>query len=66
MTKIRNVKSEIEDLEITIDKAITIEVLNSLDLSFILFFGILSHDIREKAKLSILESLAKSLEDKKL
>ena len=34
MTKIRNVKSGIEDLEITIDEAITIQILNSLDSFF--------------------------------
>ena len=34
MTKIRDVKSEIEDLEITIDEAITIQVFNSLNSSF--------------------------------
>ncbi len=45
---------------------ITIQVLNSLDSSFTLFLGILSHEDREKAKLSTLGSLAKSLEDKEL
>ncbi len=44
ITKIWDVKSEIEDLEITMDKAITIEVLNSLDSSFTQFLGILSHE----------------------
>ena len=34
MTKIRNIKFEIEDLEITMEKAITIQVLNSLDSFF--------------------------------
>ena len=66
MTKIQDVKSEIEDLEITIDEAITIQVLNSLDSSFAQFLGILGHKAREKEKLPILESLAKSLEDKEL
>ena len=66
MTKIRDVKSEIEDLEITIDEAITIQVLNSLDSSFAQFLGILSHEAREKEKLPTLESLAKSLEDEEL
>ncbi len=66
MTKIRDVKSEIEDLEITMDEAITIQVLNSLDSSFTEFLGILSHEAREKAKLPTLESLAKSLEDEEL
>lgn len=31
MTKIRNIKSEIEDLEIIIDEAIIIQVINALD-----------------------------------
>lgn len=66
MTKIYNVKLEIEDLEITIDKAITIQVLNSLDSFFMQFFNILSYETREKEKFFSLESLTKSLEDKKL
>ena len=66
MTKIRNVKSEIENLEIIIDEAITIQVLNFLDSSFARFFCILSHEAREKEKLPSFESLAKSLEDKEL
>ena len=66
MTKIRDVKSEIEDLEITMDDAITIQVLKSLDSSFTQFLGILSHEAREKDKLPTLENLAKSLEDKEL
>ncbi len=48
MSKICDVKSEIEDLEITIDEAIKIQVLNSLDSSFAKFFSILSHEAREK------------------
>lgn len=63
MTKIRNVKSKDEDFAITIDKTITIQILNSLDLSFTQFLQILSHEAREKAKLLILGSLAKFLED---
>lgn len=35
MTKIQDVKSEIIDLKITINKAIIIQVLNSLGFSFI-------------------------------
>ena len=66
MTKIRDVRSEIEDLEITMDEAITIQVLNSLDSSFAQFLGILSHEARKKEELPILESLAKSLEDEEL
>ena len=66
MTKIRDVKLEIEDLEITMDEAITIQVLNSLDSSFAQFLDILSHEAREKDKLPTLENLAKSLEDEEL
>ncbi len=66
MTKIRDVRSEIEDLEITMDEAITIQVLNFLESFFTKFLGILSHKAREKEKLSTLESLAKLLEDKEL
>ena len=42
ITKIRDIKSKIEDLQITIEEAITIHVLNSLDSSFAQFLGILS------------------------
>ncbi len=66
MTKIRDVRSEIEDLEITMDEAVTIQVLNSLDFFFAKFLGILSNEAREKEKLPTLESLAKSLEDEEL
>ena len=66
MTKIRNVKSEIENLGITIAKAIIFQVLNSFDSSFTQFLGILSHKAREKKKLLSLKSLAKFLENKKL
>ncbi len=66
MTKIRDLKFEIEDLEITMDEAITIQVLNCLDYPFPQFFGILSHEAREKEQLHKLENLAKSLEDEEL
>ncbi len=46
MTKIRDVKFEIEDLKITIDEAITIQVPNSLNSSFAQFLGILSYKAR--------------------
>lgn len=59
-------KSEIEDLGITIDEEITIQVFNSLDLTFTQFFGISSREARHKTKPPTLESLAKSLEDKEL
>lgn len=64
ITKIRDIRSEIEDLEITIDEAITVQILNSLDLFFIQFFAILSHKAREKAKLFTFENLVKSLDNK--
>ena len=66
MTKIREVKSEIENLKINMEEAITIQVLNIIDLSFAQFLVILSHEAREKEKFLMLESLAKSLEDEEL
>lgn len=66
MTKIRDVKSKIEDLEIIIDEVISIQVLNFFDLSFVQFLNILSYKAREKEKLPTLENLAKLLENKKL
>lgn len=61
MTIIYNIKSEIEQLDIIIDKTITIQVFNFLDLSFALFLSILSHEARKKKKLSIFKSLNKLL-----
>lgn len=66
MTKIHNVESKIEDLRISMYETITIQVLNSFDSFFTQFVSILSHEAREKAKLSILESLVKYLEDEEL
>lgn len=66
MTKICNVKFEIEDLKITIVETITIQVLNLFNLFFIQFFRILSQKTREKTKLLTFESLVKSLKGKKL
>lgn len=66
ITKIRDVKSKIEDLKITMDKAITIQVFNSLDSFFAQVLDIPSHKAREKNKLPALENLAKSLEDEEL
>ncbi len=66
MTKVCEVKSGIEDLKITINEAITIYVQNFFDCFFTQFFGILSNKTKEKEKLLILESLAKSLENEKL
>ena len=65
MTRICDVYSEIEDLEITINKVIMIQLLNTFDTFFVQFPGILSHKAGKKEKLSILESLAQSLEDEK-
>ncbi len=66
MTNIRELKSEIEDLEITMDEGITIRIWNPLDSSFTQFLGILSHEARDKDKLITLENLAKSLENEGL
>ncbi len=40
MTKIRDVRFEIEDLEITIDEVIKIHILDSLNSFFAQFLGI--------------------------
>lgn len=66
ITKIWDFKSEIDDLKITIDEAIKIQVLNFFDPSFSQFFAILSHEGRKIDKLLTLENLAKFLEDKEL
>lgn len=51
---------EIEDLKITIDWAITIQVLNVPNSFFAQFLGILSNEDREKRKLSHLMVLPNS------
>lgn len=66
MTKIRDIKSEIENLNITIDKAITIWDLNSLNLFFVQFVCILSYKTKEKEKLFTLKSITKLLKNKEL
>lgn len=66
MTKICNIKLEIKYLEITIDKTITIQVLNFFNLFFAQFLGILSYKAKEKEKLTLLKNLTKFLEDEKL
>ena len=66
MTKVQDIKSKIKDLKITIDKAIMIQVFNSLYSLFAQFLGILSHKVREKKQLFKLENLAKLLEHKEL
>lgn len=58
MTKIWDVRSEIEDLEINMDEPITIQVFNTFDFLFTQFLKILSHKTKEKDKLFSLESLA--------
>ncbi len=44
----------------------TIKVLNSFNSSFAQFLDILSHEGREKDKLTTFENLAKFLEEKEL
>lgn len=66
MTKIRDIKSEIQDLDITIDEAIMIWVPKFFEFFFAQFLGILSHKVRENDKLPILKNLAKFLKDDKL
>ena len=53
MTKIRDVRSEIKDLEITMDEAIIIQVLNFLDFLFAQFLGIFWVIRLEKKKISL-------------
>ena len=48
ISKIRDISAEITDLNVTMDEAITIYALNSLDTRFKSYLAILSHDSREK------------------
>ena len=66
MIKICDMKFEIDDWEITIDDAITIQVIKVSDYSFEKFLNILRHETRKKEKPPTLECLAEFLEDEKL
>lgn len=57
-------KSKIKDLKISINKATTIHILNLFHLYFAKYLDTLSYKARKKEKFSILESLAKLLENK--
>lgn len=48
IAKIRDISSEILDLRFTIEEAIIIHTLHSLDTHFKLFLAVPSHDSREK------------------
>ncbi|MCJ1270238.1 hypothetical protein MMC22_010134 [Lobaria immixta] len=66
ISKIRDITSEISDLNITMDSAIIIHTLNSLDDHFKPYLAILSHDAREKDKTPTLDTLSEALEDEEL
>ncbi len=63
MSRIKDASAEIEDLKINISEAVVIYPLNNLDSHFRLYLAILSHDAREKEKLSTISELTKTLED---
>lgn len=63
ISKIRDVTSEINDLNITIDEAIILHTLTSLDTQFNPCLAILSLDAREKEQLPTLGILSRTLED---
>lgn len=66
ISNIRDITFEITDLNITMDEAIIIYTLNSLDDHFKPYLAILSHDAREKDKIPTLDTLSKALEDEEL
>ena len=66
MSQIKDARSEIEDLKISMDDAIVIHALNNLDSQFRPYLTILNHEARQKAKLPTLSELTKSLEDEEL
>lgn len=66
MTKIQDVKTKIENLKITMNKAIIIQVFNFLDSFFVQFLDILSYKSRKKDKVLTLKMLDKFLKYKKL
>ena len=66
ISKIRDITSEISDLNITMDEAIIIHTLNSLDDHFKYYLAILSHDARENDKIPTLDTLSNALEDEEL
>ncbi len=65
MSQIKDARSEIEDLKISMDDAV-IHALNNLDSKFRPYLTILNHQARQKAQLPTLSELTKSLEDEEL
>ncbi len=61
MSQIKDARSEIEDLKITMDNAVIIHALNNLDFQFRPYLTILNHEARQKAQLPTLSELTKSL-----
>ncbi len=66
MSQIKDVRSKIEDLKISMDNVIVIHALNNLDSTFRLYLMIMNHEARQKAQLPTLSELTKSLEDEEL
>ena len=61
----QDMKSEIKNIKISIDKLIAIQDLNLLNLFFTQFFSSFSYKTKEKEKLLMLKSFAKFLDNEK-
>ncbi len=66
ISQIKDARSKIEDLKISMDDAIVIHTVNNLDSQFWPYLTILNHETRQKAQLPKLSELTKSLEYKEL
>ncbi len=66
MSRIKNASAKIDDLKISISKAVVIHAFNNLDSHFRPNLAILSHDTQEIGKLPTLSELTKTLEDKEI
>lgn len=66
MSKIKDVRSKIEDLKISMDDADVIYALNNLNSQFRPYFTILNHEAQQKAQIPTLSRLTKSFKDEEL
>ena len=60
-SKARNIKAEINDLNININDAITLKVLNFLGTSYSQFLVVVNNDARQESKLYNIDSFLKNL-----
>ena len=63
MSRIKDISTKIDNLNISISEAVVIHALNNFDSHFQTYLAILSHNAREKEKFLTLSKLTKALKD---